>query len=213
MIIYNEVFNNDVSPCWNKVASIITNLKNHDYLVWIDADALINNFNIKLESIIELNNNIDLYLCHDIDINRYCINSGVMVIKNSQWSINFFNKVWNSSIPHEHNDQNVILYEITKEVYPESNPPLFNSDYCNIINHPNVEIYPETTFNTNIWNFNYNDFILHLMGVSEDNRINIMRQINTKLGLDNYNNTDCIDVLKEKASEDRKVYVKEICLK
>ena len=212
VIIYNNVFNNIVSPCWNKIAAIIKNLYKHEYLVWIDADALINNFDITLESIIKTNPNVDLHLCWDIDKEKECINSGVMIIKNTKWSINLFNKIWNNPYPHGHNDQNIVLYEIVKEIYPNSKPSLKYSDYCTIFSHPNVHIYSENTFNCNIYNFNYNDFILHLMGVSEKNRINIMRQINTKLGLDNYSNTDCLDILKLENDANREENIDKICL-
>ena len=40
VIIYNEQFNTNVGMCWNKIASIIENLKNYKYLVWIIAYAI-----------------------------------------------------------------------------------------------------------------------------------------------------------------------------
>ena len=48
LIVYNEFFNDEVFPCWNKIAAILSNLQTSKYLVWIDADALVNNFNIKI---------------------------------------------------------------------------------------------------------------------------------------------------------------------
>ena len=58
----------------------------------------------------------DLFLCLDIYYHKECVNSGVMIIKNTPWAFNLFKKVWNSELPHAHNDQNVLFYEIIKEV-------------------------------------------------------------------------------------------------
>ena len=37
---FNEKFNDDVHPCWNKVASILKLIKKYNYVVWIDSDAI-----------------------------------------------------------------------------------------------------------------------------------------------------------------------------
>ena len=213
VIIYDKPLNDDVAMCWNKIATIIENLKNFKYLVWIDADAIIVNFDIKIESFIEKYQGYDLYLCEDIVKQKECINSGVMIIKNTNWSYNFFNTVWKSQIPHLHNDQNVIFYEIVKELYPNSKPDLKFSNYCGKILHPKVKILPENAFNTHILNYNKDDFIIHLMGAKESIRIDIMRQINTKLGLDNYNNKKCLDIINLTNNADRIYDLEKNCLK
>ena len=106
---YDTVFNEEVSMCWNKIAAILQNLHKYDYIVWIDADALINNMNITIESIIRMDPTKELYLCEDIQLEHECINSGVMIVKNTEWTEHLFRKVWNSPVPHGHNDQNVIF--------------------------------------------------------------------------------------------------------
>lgn len=214
--IYNQVFNNEVFPCWNKVASILTNLKKLtkcEYLVWIDADAIISNFSIPITSFVEKNPGYDMYLCEDIYVSKECINSGVMIIKNTPWSYNLFNKVWYSEIPHHHNDQNVIWLEIMKEKYPDVPNELKYPKYCSNLFNPKVKVLKENEFNSNIYNYKPGDFVLHLMGVKENCRINIMRQINTKLGLDSYFNTDCMDVLENiNKSTDKTEMINTICL-
>ena len=212
VIIYDKPFNDEVAMCWNKIATIMENLKNYQYLVWIDADAIIVNFNIKIESFIDKYPEYDLYLCEDIVIQKECINSGVMIIKNTPWTNNLFYKVWNSQILHSHNDQNVIFYEIVKEIYPYSKPNLKFSSYCGKISHPKVKILPENAFNTHILNYNKGDFIIHLMGAKEKVRIDIMRQINSTLGLDNYNKKDCLDIINLPNNGDRIYDLEKICL-
>ena len=213
VIIYDQPFNNDVSMCWNKIVTIIENLKNYQYLVWMDADAIIVNPNTKIESFIEKYPGYDLYLCEDIIIQKECINSGVMIIKNTEWANNLFNLVWNSQIPHEHNDQNVIYFEIVKDLYPNSKPNLKFSSYCGKISHPKVKILSENAFNTHILNYNKGDFIIHLMGAGEQVRIDIMRQINSKLGLDNYEKKDCLDIINLINNADRIYNLEKTCLK
>jgi hypothetical protein len=212
VIIYDTPFNDQVSMCWNKIATIIENLKNYKYLVWIDADAIIINNSIKIESFIEKYPNYDLYLCEDIIVQKECINSGVMIIKNTNWTNELFNRVWNSPFPHVHNDQNVIYYEIVKDLYPHSKPNLKFSSYCGKITHPKVKILPENAFNTHILNYNKGDFIIHLMGAKEQVRIDIMRQINTKLGLDNYTKNDCVGIINLTNNSDRIYEVEKNCL-
>jgi hypothetical protein len=214
VIIYNQVLSDEVFPCWNKVAAILENISKCKYLIWIDSDAIISNHSIPIKTIINKEPNYDLYLCMDIHVEKECINSGVMIIKNTQWSINLFKKVWLNENPHHHNDQNIIWLEIMKEIDPNVPNRIHYPKYCTNLLHPKVKVFPENNFNSNIYNYRPNDFILHLMGVKMDNRITIMRQINTKLKLDNYNNSDCIDVLELKDKfDDNKVLIDNICLK
>lgn len=224
-IAYDTVFNEEVSMCWNKIAAILQNLHKYDFLVWIDADAIINNMDITIESIIRIDPNKELYLCEDISVEYECINSGVMIIKNTEWTEHLFRKVWNSSIPHGHNDQNVIFLEIAKEMHPEleqsqrQNPKdesiLKKSPFCKRNVHPKVGIYSENLFNTHIYNYKPDDFILHLMGYNTATRIDIMRQINTKLGLDQYPSKDCIQFIDSKDDledkETRTNKIKQFC--
>ena len=180
--VYNEAICDTVYPCWCKVALVLKHIHEQDYLVWIDSDALITNMETKVETLIS---DKDLYLCKDID-ERQVINSGVMIIKNTDWCKNLFTKVWNSDTPHHHNDQNVLLDEINKDEYRTLR----------------VSISEETLFNSNIFHYKPGDFILHLMGVSTEGRIKIMRQVNTNLGHDNYEVKDCIDIIQNLSHEE-----------
>ncbi len=197
LIIYSNLISFSVFPCWNKILAVLENLKNHDYLMWLDADAIICNHGIKIENIIKDNSNIDLFLCNDIKEEYECINSGVMIIKNTDWSYKLFEKTWYNPIEHHHNDQNVLFYEIVKDTKPEVESELslkFNK-FCKKDIHPKIKIFDQNKFNSNIYCYLTNDFIIHLMGVSEHSRINIMRQINTRLGFDNHDDKVCLEIL------------------
>jgi len=152
-------------------------------------------------------------LCEDIYVSKECINSGVMIIKNTSWSYNLFSKVWLSNIPHHHNDQNVIWLEIMKEIDPFVPNKLKYPKYCSNLSNSKVKVLKENEFNSNIYNYKQGDFIIHLMGVKENCRINIMRQINNKLGLDDYYNNNCINILETlNKSTNKTKLINTICL-
>lgn len=211
LIVYSESFNSNVSACWNKIVAIRENLPNRKYIVWFDADAIVNNFNIPIDSFINKYPDVDLIACLDIYKEKECINSGVMIIKNTSWSNNLFKKIWLSPISHGHNDQNVIFYTIVQDLYPNAIQTLKNNKYCFTLSHPKVKILEENAFNTNIQSYNPGDFILHLMGQSKESRINIMRQVNTSLGLDTYTKTECLNTLNNYFDSDRVDKIRNIC--
>jgi hypothetical protein len=215
LVIYNDVFNQNVSPCWNKIAAIRKNLQSHQYIVWFDADAIVNNFDIRIDSFINKYPDVDLIACLDIYKEKECINSGVMIIKNTSWSNNLFKRVWDSPIPHGHNDQNVIFYTIVQDLYPNATQTLKNNSFCFTLTHththPKVKILEENAFNTNIQSYRPGDFILHLMGAAKESRINIMRQVNTQLGLDSYTSKECLYTINNYFGSDRVDKIRSIC--
>ena len=66
--------NCDRHPVWWKIKLLQDNLEKYDYLVYFDADTLITNFNISLESIIG-DSDKNLFISNDIN----GLNSGVFI--------------------------------------------------------------------------------------------------------------------------------------
>ena len=62
-----EEVNPGESPkiCWSKVKACLNVIKNHDYIMWIDADAIFANQNIKIEDRIQEYSDKHFYLCKD----------------------------------------------------------------------------------------------------------------------------------------------------
>jgi hypothetical protein len=89
---------------WIKIPAIIEALKGaEEYLLWLDIDILI--ASDKISIINEIHDNKDLYLVwHDLKeyshVSHY--NTGVLVIKNCDWSRNFFELIWTSDVGIEH---------------------------------------------------------------------------------------------------------------
>jgi hypothetical protein len=95
-IVNNDDYQN-WHPTWIKIDVIKTYLQIFDYVVWIDADAVFYNQDIKIEELIE--GNIDLVI-PKLEMDRVSGNvwtnttTGFMIWKKSEWSFNILNKLW-----------------------------------------------------------------------------------------------------------------------
>ncbi len=154
----DEIVDKSRPLAWSKVNLIRRCLKDgYDYVVWIDADAFIMNPTIKLESIIvNFSKDKDILLTMDaVDV----LNSGVMFIKNTEWSKAFFDLVYNMTdfINHSNWEQGAII-----DLY-ENN--ILDSQY-------HIAVLPKTyqrLFNSYCPLYKDGDFILHLAGCWRDN--------------------------------------------
>lgn len=84
-------------PTWIKIDVLKKYLPLYDYVVWIDADAVFVNQEIKIEDMIT--DNVDLVI-PKLEVDRVSGNmwthttTGFMVWKNSEWSHNILNELW-----------------------------------------------------------------------------------------------------------------------
>lgn len=76
-------------PHWSKIKLLQQFIDKYDWLVWIDSDATITNKDIKIESIID--SDYDIIISKE-ECCAYVINTGVFIIKCSEWSKNFLNE-------------------------------------------------------------------------------------------------------------------------
>ena len=96
-IVNNDDYQNWY-PTWIKIDVLKTYLPLFEYLVWIDADAVFVNQDVKIEDLI--NDDIDLIL-PKLEVDKISGNmwthtsTGLMVWKNSEWSNNILNLLWN----------------------------------------------------------------------------------------------------------------------
>lgn len=153
-------------PVWEKIFLLKERLKDYDYLFWCDCDAIITNNSIKLESFIC---NQDLIITHDL----FGLNAGVFLIKNSEWSKNYLNKVWDAcgTIPSIYKsyggDQSAMEYMAKGE---DSHIKVVNQ--C-IFNSYKNSLY-DRSYNEKI-DWEPGDFILHLPGIENSCRIKIFK--------------------------------------
>ena len=95
-IVKNDDYTN-WHPTWIKIDVLKKYLPLYDYVVWIDADAVFVNQNIKIEDLIS--DGIDLVI-PKLEMDRVSGNmwthttTGFMIWKNSEWSNNMLNTLW-----------------------------------------------------------------------------------------------------------------------
>jgi hypothetical protein len=83
---------------WYKVLQIIALLRNphNEWVVWLDADAVIIDHNKRLEELIIKAMEKDLIISENMN-NGALLNAGVLLIRNSQWSRDLWADVWTVS--------------------------------------------------------------------------------------------------------------------
>ena len=118
-IVNNDDYQN-WHPTWIKIDVLKTYLPLFEYLVWIDADAVFVNQDVKIEDLIS--DDIDLIL-PKLEVDKISGNmwthttTGFMVWKNSEWSKNILDLLWNEpkqfrfEFFHEQSRLDEILYD------------------------------------------------------------------------------------------------------
>lgn len=130
------------SPEWGKIVHMLDVLPKHDWVFWSDADTMITNFTIKLETLIDENYNFIV----SKDING--MNTGNFLIKNTPWSIDMLKAIIVLKANHE-NRKNKDIYDI-----PQSYKDLISKvAYKNL----NPGQYTEQDAINDLLTINYND--------------------------------------------------------
>lgn len=134
---------------WSKVKATLHVVENHDYTMWMDADAIFTNQKIKIEDKINEYPEKDYYLCRDPK--THFVNSGVSIWKNSKDSLLMLNKWWDGEhIPYGKGGDQKPLGDFLK----------VNKDYDKYWHHfseREMNCYPTNSFPY--------DYIVHFMGI------------------------------------------------
>lgn len=169
---------------WYKIKHILELMPNYDYIFWSDADAVITNYNIKLEDIIqqEFIRQPNLFISphntpgsEPISINLPPLNKvnyiiaqdnyspcmGNFIIKSCEWSYDFFHKIYNQiqfmdDPIWDNRAQDYLLY---------NNPSLCNS----------IKFVPKNIINSMIPDWKDGDFIIHLAATEMPRRVDLMK--------------------------------------
>jgi tetratricopeptide (TPR) repeat protein len=170
---------------WNKImilrSSLLTWARAFDYLIWIDADAIVLNFQFHFDDLIAQHPSADLIASsenHELLISNLfsCggsankINTGLIIVKNTQWSLDFLLSYWNHSDRRTYHDQTVFDF-----LYTEMERASSSTD---ITSH--IVILPPAALNSNspvsLW-FKPDQPVLHLLGEHIDYRQLVFRNI------------------------------------
>ena len=187
-------------PAWDKIQYVLQLMKDnkYDYIMWVDADACINNKDIDITDLINVYPNINLFICRDpifevplvnhklpsdLDINKLSnlriINSGVFIVKNNEIMKNFLEKVWETKTKTNNGMSNFeveISLENTGYLHSYLDWPYEQGSItANMISRNDYEIFPTHSFNTHNNNINDYNFICHAMGINTQNKDNKLK--------------------------------------
>ena len=93
--IEDEIKNiNPYGPTWGRVFSIEKNLLNYDWIIYLDTDIIITNYEKKIENYIDKNYNIIIGRMPDFNTGELNhISTSSIIIKNENWSFDFL-QMW-----------------------------------------------------------------------------------------------------------------------
>lgn len=166
------------APQWCKILLIKQLLedpamKNVDYFFWIDADAIFNKQDVKIEQFIEKHSFAEIIICDDNENSGRTpsINTGTMIVRNSDWNRNFFNQIWNYDgvfnwkPVHEQAVMEQLIFS-NQDVLQKIaivNGKQFNSYFYQLLNSERVASMLEQ------------NFVIHLMATNANYRIKFFR--------------------------------------
>lgn len=152
-------------PRWNKI-QILSNVLREEglhstYVVWVDADLIILDFGMKIEMIGSFYSDANIIISKDMEKATFISNSGFIIVKNSEWSMEFLQQWWSSYDRRKCCDQNVLTWLYDKMSIEEKN---------------NIMILRSDALNTEFpcWkNLKSHNQVLHLAGATSLYRNNI----------------------------------------
>lgn len=201
LIVYNESFDKNRAPQWNKVMAVLKTFEkypNTTAIIWIDSDAIFNMHSIKIESFLDkYKENIiiaDDKMHGHLDKSGIFINTGVMIFRNTKWVINLLNKWW---------DYNGIYLKQPLHEQQVLNDMLNN----NILDcKKNIKIVPANEINSISQHYTDTDFIWHLMATNNTKREEIFKYKLLEKEKENENNPPFpIDIVYTWAGENNEV--------
>jgi hypothetical protein len=161
IILSNEKRYNNRHSAWERLPLILDNISSVDYLIWIDADAFFYNDANNIVDIINANANANFIFSNDIGNTN--INTGVFIVKNTQYSIEFLTRWAYDEVLYENNphpywwDQGVLVN-------------MFNNNILNIQENSVQYEYGELQHFREYDKLNDKTYVFHLAGTSDDIR-------------------------------------------
>jgi Mannosyltransferase putative/galactosyl transferase GMA12/MNN10 family/Glycosyltransferase family 9 (heptosyltransferase) len=161
--IYNSVLDPDRHPSWSKILAIKRAILSRvsEWILWCDADAYVANLDCRVEEFIAE----DCDVIFSSDTNG--LNAGVFLARCCPWTIRFLDAIY-------------ALGEIDYELDPWGNKWEQNTikhllhNFADFKQH--IGILPPYEMSTNWERFRPGDFIVHLMGLSNEKRLEVLHQ-------------------------------------
>lgn len=191
----NEVLDKSKPAAWSKLLAVKKYITQYDYVMYLDMDAIIVNFDISLEKILSLkysiSNNPDFIMTNDWN----GPNTGIWFARNSTFTSWFLTEAWNQkqlvtkksstgiSHPFEY-EQRAFHYLLYSDVWKNRKLPKYSGDIEQIRSH--FSYLPQCTFNSyslhpfywkgdrNTAQYISGDFIIHFAGKKGSKKVNLM---------------------------------------
>lgn len=177
VIYFNDILDKDRPAQWSKVKAIEYALKqNYDWVWWIDIDALIMEFDIMLESIID--NNFDIIFTS----NKYSyLSNGSSFFKNSKLTFDFLSDCYNLELDclknvniniFDHEQQSMRELLLNEEKYKNKIKLIDErccNSYCLTENKEVLSAYPNWNNESNI--YQKGDFVIQFCGRNFSERL------------------------------------------
>ncbi len=180
---------------WLKIKMIIENLEKgtHDFLFWVDADA----FFCKFENILDHVDKSKHLFVHNnffksshktkykfVNYLTWAPNVGVLLIRNTNWSLNFFKNVWNKKkyLDHFWPDNAAFMDELgfKAEISKISSNSVNKDTLKKIFFLPGTwNSMPKKNYKNpekdEVSNFYFDPIIIHLAGIRKRDRLKFIR--------------------------------------
>lgn len=182
--IFNDSTNSNYEPDdkrWNKIMILYNRLiqnENIEYIMWIDADAIVLNMDFSFEDLLLQYHQSDLIASSDIRMGF--INTGIMIIRNTLWMQRFLLNWWNIADRKNVCDQDA--FDILYSLYSSNKSCTLSidchKDDAKLI-YSKITILPMNGINSHppvMTHQNINDPVMHLMGEITELRYVVFRR-------------------------------------
>lgn len=147
-IYEKKVLTTERHPAWSKILLLERQLeKDYDYVVWIDDDIIIMNYNIDFRDIITRYEPENIMVDDNNNFNRWKINTGMIVCKNDDKTKEMLREVWDTAKPEHHFGG------------------VWENDTMNELRH-NYTIIPHRTIQSFKPFYREGDFSIHFAGIN-----------------------------------------------
>jgi len=155
---YEKLLDSLRHPSWNKVLAIRSALlsRQSEWVMWLDADAIVVNLEFPATRLIDAGVN---FICAS-DHNG--LNAGVMLIRHCDWSFQFLETCYFlGEVPLDPDGYNTLFEQSTFKHLIRNFPEI----------ERHVKILPQAAMNSSLKTYRAGDFILHLSGLSNEERL------------------------------------------
>ncbi|CAM9172364.1 unnamed protein product [Ectocarpus fasciculatus] len=177
---------------WFKLPAVSDALEKFDYVMYIDADAVIMDPRKPLDSFLIAGTGADMIMTQDWS----GLNGGVWIAKSTPWTKWFMKELWNQThlIPRYSSDgktkhifeweQRAFHYLIQSDMWVKRGMPKYDGDYVSVRNH--INYLPQCSFNSyamhpmddrggrDLHQYINGDFIIHFAGKKGAIKFNLM---------------------------------------